>query len=176
MATSARQPAEGWQQPPRPLRAPDLAAGRLMAARFSRRPAGRFAHSRKPRIDFRFVLAPHRAKLPTIPADRAPPVPVGPNEKTARPPLKGAEPMGRKLMRANWEEHSLAVTASVIATTAGIAAGRATAASAVAPRSGRALPWRTITWCALSRRTVTWGALPGRVIAGAFANYRWRDP
>jgi hypothetical protein len=42
------------------------------------------------------VLAPHRAKLPTIPADRAPPVPVGPNEKTARPPLKGAEPMGRK--------------------------------------------------------------------------------
>ena len=87
-------------------------------------------------------------------------------KKRPGPRLKGAEPMGRKLMLASWEEHSLPVTASVIAATAsGIAARCAAAASAVAPRSGRAL----------TRRTVTRGALPGRVIAGALADHRRRD-
>jgi hypothetical protein len=44
------------------------------------------------------------------------------DKKRPGPPLKGAEPMGRKLMLANWEEHSLPATAAVIAAAAGSAA------------------------------------------------------
>ena len=98
------------------------------------------------------------------------------NEKTARPPLKGAEPMGRKLMLANWEEHSLPATASMIAATAGITA-RTAATSAVVARSGRTLARRAVTRGALPlRRAVAGCALTGRIIAGALANHRRRDP
>ena len=112
---------------------------------------------------------------------------AGPNEKTARPPLKGAEPMGRKLMLANWEERSLPVPASMIAATGvtawcasaatGIAARTAATTTAVIPRSGRALPRRAVTRGALPLGSAVAGrALTGRAITGALANYGRRDP
>src|ERR1017187_1884266 len=84
-----------------------------------------------------------------------------PEQKTARPPLKGAGPIGKKLMLSQvGRKNCSTAVITVIAATA-----------AAAPRSRRTL----------SRRTVTRGALPWRAIAGSavtrtLANHRWRDP
>src|ERR1022692_335353 len=63
-----------------------------------------------------------------------------PEQKTARPPLKGAGPIGKKLMLSQVGRKNCSTAVITVI------------AAAAAPRSRRAL----------SRRTVTRGALPGR--------------
>src|ERR1035438_5874124 len=82
-----------------------------------------------------------------------------PEQKTARPPLKGAGPIGKKLMLSQVGRKNCSTAVITVI------------AAAAAPRSRRAL----------SRRTVTRGALPWRAIAGSavtrtLANHRRRDP